>query len=753
MAGTSGRPVAVVMTGMGEYQSRLIAGMRSVLSEQGFPMIAVCDEPFGAQEGPSSLLLDLIRQRVPVGVIALASAADYQGAQLRAELRRQRIPTVRIGDGDPRTPGVRGDNVSGMIALMAHLLDERKVRRPSLVRGIAHQVDSEARERVFRAELRSRGIEVDEDLIVEGAFRQDITYAVIRDLLGRRRDLDAVVALNDESAMGAMGALIDEGMGVPQTVVVSGFDNLEAAALTWPGLTSVDQNLEEQGAAAARLLLEAMDRQLQEARGDGSPPGQPGTAADPAAADDEPPEDAPTNLVIDSRLVVRGSTSPDKNRILSSWNGSVDQARPDYARLVDGQWMVGLDQAHDELMRAIGMGQSARSLLVSQEAVMGINRAMMHCRTVAEVTAALSSRINRLGIRRCFLALNEKPGSAGGEVEEVSRARLVLAYRRGRPEPPPSEVFDQHRLLPKELRGELRAGLLTLQPLAVADRELGYLLFDAVGGTATLTELLRIDLSRALHTVLSTRELQEHAATLERLVAERTQELEHANQQLQASLMRDGLTRIANRMAFERHLAAWCDPRSRHGGRLALLMVDVDMFKPYNDCYGHLRGDETLRKVASCLAAATRDPEDLACRYGGEEFAVVLPGAGLRGALAVAKRVRDLLAEAAVPHRASPVRSVVTVSIGVAVAAPGCPLAPSSMIRAADQALYRAKVEGRDRVVVADPAMIAALVHEGDPSDDVSVAGGMDGALRAEETEAPTDAGGAAPECPGEPAP
>jgi diguanylate cyclase (GGDEF)-like protein len=132
-------------------------------------------------------------------------------------------------------------------------------------------------------------------------------------------------------------------------------------------------------------------------------------------------------------------------------------------------------------------------------------------------------------------------------------------------------------------------------------------------------------------------------------------------------------------------------------------MVDVDLFKAYNDRYGHLLGDEALRTVAGCLEQAVRDPEDLACRYGGEEFAVVLPRRGMQGAVAVAVRFRGLLAEAGIVHEASTVSSVVTASIGIAVAVASERMEPAVLVEAADRALYRAKALGRDRVVVASP--------------------------------------------------
>ncbi len=129
-------------------------------------------------------------------------------------------------------------------------------------------------------------------------------------------------------------------------------------------------------------------------------------------------------------------------------------------------------------------------------------------------------------------------------------------------------------------------------------------------------------------------------------------------------------------------------------------MADVDEFKAYNDHYGHVLGDDALRTVAACLDQSVRESHDLACRYGGEEFAVVLPDGGVDGAVRVAERFRELLAGFGIPHAASGVAPTLTVSIGVATARPLPGTHPNDVIGAADRALYLAKELGRDRVVV-----------------------------------------------------
>jgi diguanylate cyclase (GGDEF)-like protein len=136
----------------------------------------------------------------------------------------------------------------------------------------------------------------------------------------------------------------------------------------------------------------------------------------------------------------------------------------------------------------------------------------------------------------------------------------------------------------------------------------------------------------------------------------------------------------------------------RAGGSLALIILDVDCFKQYNDTYGHPAGDECLRRISQVVKAAQRRAGDLAARYGGEELALLLPGTDAAGAMAVAEKVRLAVQDLIMPHRASPAR-IVTVSAGVATCEPtndsGLPL---DFVEAADQSLYEAKHSGRNRV-------------------------------------------------------
>ncbi len=175
-----------------------------------------------------------------------------------------------------------------------------------------------------------------------------------------------------------------------------------------------------------------------------------------------------------------------------------------------------------------------------------------------------------------------------------------------------------------------------------------------------------------------------------------SQQLQHANAQLQQQANQDGLTGIANRRHFDQHLQQELQRASRHQQPLALLMLDIDYFKAYNDHYGHQAGDHALQQVAQLLQQQCRRQGELAARYGGEEFAIILPGVSHSDCLAVAEHIQQALKTLAIAHQHSAISPLLTLSIGycVVIADKGCDSA--MLIAAADKALYQAKTEGRN---------------------------------------------------------
>ncbi|MDX8121557.1 diguanylate cyclase [Janthinobacterium sp. GMG2] len=187
--------------------------------------------------------------------------------------------------------------------------------------------------------------------------------------------------------------------------------------------------------------------------------------------------------------------------------------------------------------------------------------------------------------------------------------------------------------------------------------------------------------------------------SLERRVAERTEQLEDANRKLATLSITDGLTGLANRRHFDDVLRAECARATRVGQPLAVVMLDVDYFKRFNDRHGHQAGDACLIRVAHALAAGMRRAGDLTARYGGEEFSIVLPNTGADEARQIGEALRRAIEELGIAHVNADALQV-TISVGIAVqSAPGA-ADPDALLRLADAALYYAKDAGRNCVVL-----------------------------------------------------
>lgn len=184
--------------------------------------------------------------------------------------------------------------------------------------------------------------------------------------------------------------------------------------------------------------------------------------------------------------------------------------------------------------------------------------------------------------------------------------------------------------------------------------------------------------------------------------------------QLRAMAMVDGLTGVANRRRFDAMLEIEWRRAAREGGELAVIMIDVDFFKRYNDRFGHLEGDNCLRQVAGALQQRLTRSPDLLARYGGEEFVCVLPATGLNGALILSNELEQRVRALGLPHPDSEAAAVVTVSIGAAAGRPSEGGSAAALLANADTQLYCAKQNGRARVCGQN---FSAQGQHGDPVD------------------------------------
>ena len=175
--------------------------------------------------------------------------------------------------------------------------------------------------------------------------------------------------------------------------------------------------------------------------------------------------------------------------------------------------------------------------------------------------------------------------------------------------------------------------------------------------------------------------------------------LEASNLKLQKLSMLDGLTGIANRRHFDETLGNELSSALSKESPLALILIDIDFFKHYNDSYGHQGGDDCLVRIAKCLSAECKNAKDLAARYGGEEFVILLPDTSEEQAYTVAERLRKAIEELNIEHKASDVTKHVTLSLGVSATEAGVKMKAATLIELADKALYRAKESGRNRSI------------------------------------------------------
>lgn len=201
-----------------------------------------------------------------------------------------------------------------------------------------------------------------------------------------------------------------------------------------------------------------------------------------------------------------------------------------------------------------------------------------------------------------------------------------------------------------------------------------------------------IVLEAKLHAMRRLRGMQLQLQTL-------SAQLQQANAELQRQVWHDGLTGLLNRRGLDEHLDSAIDLARRNRTPLTVMLCDVDHFKRYNDALGHHAGDECLRGVAALLRQLARRPMDSVARYGGEEFALVLPDTPRAGARTLAHAITRIFETHALPHPDSAVAAHVTLSGGITTCDPGTLAPASSLLQRADEALYIAKSQGRNRFI------------------------------------------------------
>jgi diguanylate cyclase (GGDEF)-like protein len=559
--------------------------------------------------------------------------------------------------------------------LMEHLIHTRGFRKFAFMRGVLQNPESQQRERIFKAALERYGIPIQPDHFLHGNFSRAPAYQATLAFLDSAPDVEVIVAANDDMAYGIQRAAQARGLRVPEDLAVTGFDNEELGIFLTPALTTVHQPLIEYGHQAMRAMLRLLA-------------GEPGG-----------------NVFMPSELIVRESC----NRQAS---GQLNSGQLNSGQLNSGQ--TGGPEHQSKLFASLLEHADKRfneqyefhNLHLLESSLMAVN-------SLPELLAHLPPYLLALGVQRAYLVLYAQPAP-----QPASTARLAFAFGDGARLPEVEGLeFETVRLLPDQLQDAMN-GMILVQPLFVGETHYGLFLTDANNGTRLYHEPLNSLLSGSIHNVHQTTALRAQTVSLEERIAERTRTLEQTNTQLHVEIQQrhsaeialrqanvtlreiaslDGLTGLYNRAAFDDFLEQHWMQHAQDQLQLSLILIDIDHFKKYNDHYGHVPGDESLRAVANVLKACVQRKNDMVARYGGEEFAIVLTDTAQAGSEIVIARVQDAIRQLAIPHERSDVAATLTVSIGISTCIPDANQPAVNLIASADRALYEAKQNGRNQ--------------------------------------------------------
>jgi len=657
------------------------------------------------------------------GLVVISPLRTKARRELVRTLQAAEHPVVFVGGGDGE-PVVGVDNTLGIRLALEHLAGHGH-RRVAFVAGDPlDEGDSRVRLESFLALRATVGLEADDTLVAVGHHSEPGGYDAMRSLLDRGRPFTAVLASNDLSAIGAMRALLESGLDVPEDVAVVGFDDHLWASAHVPPLATIRYPLREAGRRALELLIERMLGDEGLMREVAIPPAFVGrrscgclphdaAALSPPADLDVGPEALPRVIARDmaaavartGSLLKQGEAEAACRRLVAGLQWSLGEGTPaaferglsDLLQRLEAAgdgahgWQPALSRLRLAVPAVLGTAASAAALAQAEgllhlarlalgesvqrqgvrQRVVDSERAdrvsalvvpLQAAQDEAEILRLLVEHAPGLGARPVALALYEPEGP---DPVAWSRVRLLDGWT---PAPGAERVRVETRrvLLDHLSRGEAPRAIAVL-PLVQQGRASGFVAFEA----ATLEPCAA--LARSLAVALEGVRLQGAVRAL---------------------TLTDELTGLHNRRFFESELRRESERARRFGRQLALVLVDVDNFKRYNDSLGHRAGDEALREVAGCLLAAATRRVDAVTRYGGEEFAVLLAETDAEGGRQVAERMRAAVAASRAFRRP------LTISVGVASLA-GEQADPEDLVQRADAALYCAKREGRDRVRIA----------------------------------------------------
>jgi diguanylate cyclase (GGDEF)-like protein len=638
-----------------------------------------------------------------------------------AELKEKGFPLVFIGTG-AGTPAIIVDNEAGIHLAVEHLAEHGHRAIAFIAGDETDPGDTQFRLTAYRDSVRTLGLSDDPRLMEFGQHWEGGGYAAMKRLLAAGVKFSAVVCSNDESAVGALRAIHEAGLRVPWDVALTGFDDHLTALAQVPPLTSVHYPLFETGYRALLLLRKRLEQgpggvpeitrvstwlvprqscgclpEAVNAAAVGIEPG--GGPAESADFKAELAHAMVESLLAEATPATLRDIRPLCDRLVESfflslqdgdlshfqialieilqrietmdddahaWQAAVSILRAGTLKLLSDEIDPRREEHAEDLLHQARtlISESARRRYTrmqlqqtqNEEAMGRLTARLLSSLDENQINSTLQDHLPRVGIRNGYVAFFEP-----WEGDPVGGSRL-RTYRKEAPD----LRFETRRFPPAGLYPEDEPFNAVLLPLIFQEEKMGYAVFDG-GNLVPLATVVR-----QLASALKSAEL--HAKVLELSLT-------------------DALTGVHNRRFFELLLQKEVERSQRYNRRLATIMIDIDHFKRYNDSFGHPAGDDALRRLAGDIQNNARRGLDVVTRYGGEEFAIILPETDTDGAMIVAENIRRSIAADNRFLRA------LTVSLGISSLS-GDQLNHDSLLDRADRALYQAKAQGRNRTVV-----------------------------------------------------
>ncbi len=712
------------------FVSPFLHGMQAAARDQEVNLMLACGVSRGTQQAwtvyPAWPEKFSTADFLPVGPWNTDGLLLFNPMQLKEEipyvqnLQEKGFPVLFIGAGSG-TPMIMVDNEGGIHQAMEHLVGHGH-RNIAFIAGVINDGDSQSRVKAYREAVGALGLNDDPRLMQFGDHREGGGYDAMKRVLQAGLKFTAVASSNDQSAVGAIRAIREAGLRIPWDVAVTGFDDNLAALAQVPPLTSIHYPLFETGYRALLLLRKRLEfgpgsipevtrvstwlvpRQSCGCLPEMVNPAVIRTGADADQADPQHFKEDLSRTMMESLLTNSAPTNnpdirPLCDRLVESfflslqdgdlshfqiglievlqrietleddahaWQAAISILRTGaYTFLSDEVDVRRREHAEDLLHQARALiSESARRRYIrmqlqqtqNEEAMGRLTARLLSSLDEEQIYSTMQEHLPLIGIRNGYVVFFEPL-----EDDPMGGSRL-RTYEKDSP----LLRFASRQFPPAGLYPDTEPFSLALLPLTFQEEKMGYVAFDG-GNLVPLATVVR-----QLASALKSAEL--HSKVLELSLT-------------------DGLTGIHNRRYFEIFLQKEVERSQRYNRRLATIMIDIDRFKQYNDSFGHPAGDEALRRVAEDIQNGARRGLDVVSRYGGEEFAVILPETEPEGAWIVAENIRKKI-------DADPrfLRKV-SVSLGI-TSLSGNQLSHEMLIEQADRALYQAKDKGRNRTIV-----------------------------------------------------